>query len=110
MLAGAARALRRGRRVRRGSGCGAGPGASVGLGASRVRVRVRVWFWEQLRDLRVSRHTRCPSGRMGSVDASEPSLKRPNTPMSDNLLKTCIHFVQNAYLMQNIVIRCVFYP
>ena len=71
-----------------------------GASAARVRVLVRVWAWERLRDLRVSRHeNRFPAassfsgGHMDPVGASAPSLKRPNTPMSDNLLKMRIHFV-----------------
>ena len=44
--------------------------------------------------------TRCK----GPVGASAPSLKGPNTPMSDNLLKKRIHYVNNAHFMQNIVI------
>ena len=96
-------------RVLRGR-CGADIGCKYDAGPSAARVRIRVWVRERLRELRVSRHARCPRGRMGSVDAFVPSLKRPNTPMSDNLLKMRIHFAQNACLMQNIFIRCVFYP
>ena len=68
------------------------------------------WDRERRRDLRVSRRVRCLSGRMSSVSTSVSSSKHPNTPMSDNLPKMRIHFVENTYLMQNIVIRCVFYP
>jgi len=81
-------------------------GAFLCAGAARVRVRV----WERLQYLRGFRCMRWLSRRMGSVDASVPRLIRLNTSMSDNLLKMRIHFVQNAYLMQNIFIRCVFYP
>ena len=65
MLVGAARALQRGRRVRRErrvrvAGIGCEWRASGANGGHRVRVerRVRVWVWERLCDLRVSRRTR----------------------------------------------------
>ena len=86
-------------RVRRGSGCECGSGNGCECGSGNDCVNCGFLATSDV-------CSRCKD----PVGASEPSLKHPNTPMSDNLPKMRIHFVENTYLMQNIVIRCVFYP